>query len=469
MRNNFTSLLLTCLFIICHGANVAQAQIIDREELSFDRFKKVLKDQHPILQLATIEVDNAQQKIRDARAAFDPKLQLGRTNKNFEQKEYLDYRNIRLDVPTWLGVDIIAGYNNNNGVFTNDEVTLGNSYFLGGEFSLTQGLYMNKRRALLQSAKLLLTAANQERKIAFNEIYYNAYYAYFNWLYEYLRYQNFNEIYELNLARYSSVVNSWKLGNAPAIDTTEALSQLQQFKLFRNESFIKYIEAGIDLSQHVWDSSMYMQLVQAKLKPDTLSIHELSLQDNSTNFWTTAGESHPKLNINDLKQEQLKIKQKLAYQQLLPNVSLGAYKIERLPGSILSGLNNDYQFNVGLEVPLRLSKGRAAYNLTKNGLLQNTLNRDYAFRGIQNAVLYQLNEINIAKSQISLYKQYLQNIDRLYQAENTKYRLGSSTIFLINSRENKLLDARLKRLKNLIHYQNSILKLYKEVVRLEEL
>jgi outer membrane protein TolC len=211
--------------------------------------------------------------------------------------------------------------------------------------------------------------------------------------------------------------------------------------------------------------------VQAKVMPDSISISELSVNDSLSSYWNSFTENHPILSINDLKQEQLRIQQKLAYQQLLPDISLGGYKINRAANSILStqDLNSNYQFNIGLDVPLRLSKGRAEVSINKNQLLQTQLKRDYDQRKIENQVLYQLNEINIAKSQISLYDQYLGNISKLYRAENIKYTLGSSTIFLINSRENKLLDIRLKRLENLIKYQNAILKLYKEVARMEEL
>ncbi len=469
MKNNSKRIVIICVLVLCSTLSYAQAKA-GQSILSFNEFKNILKEGHPVLRQAEISVNNAQQAIRNARGGFDPKLSLGKTNKQFEGKEYFDYRNIKIDIPTWLGVDVVAGYNNNNGLFTNDEVTLGNAYFLGGSFSLTQGLYMNKRRAVLEQSKLLRTAADHERNLIINQIYFEAYATYFDWLNEYLKYQTFKDIYNLNLSRYELVKNTWRLGNAPAIDTTEALSQLQQFKLYSNQSYIKWIETGIELSQHVWDSTTYVQLAQGAMIPDSLSIGQFASKDSLNSYWTELSNEHPILSINDLKQEQIQIKQKLAFQQLLPNVTLGGYRIERGLNSIVSGSgNNNYQFNVGMEVPLRLSEGRAQVNLAKNDLLQTQLKRDYTQRRIQNQVLYQLNEINIAKSQIELYEQYLNSIDRLYRAENTKYTLGSSTIFLINSRENKLLDIRLNRLENLIKYQISILKLYKEVARMQEL
>jgi len=468
MKNKFYAL-LSFSFLILFSYPLKGQENRKRAVFSFEELKKTLKSYHPVVQQAGLMLNNAQQEILQSRGAFDPNLSIERSNKQFENKEYFDYRNIRIDIPTWLGVDVVAGYNNNNGVFTNDEVTLGNAYFLGGKFSLTQSLFMNKRRATLEQSKLLRSAAAEEQKLILNNIYFDAYAAYFEWLNEYLRYKTFKDIYTLNLNRYDLVINTWKLGNAPAIDTTEALSQLQQFKLFSNQSFIKWIEAGINLSQHVWDSTIYVQLVQAELMPDSASISQFQINNDNTAYWTKLANEHPELSINDLKQEQLKIKQKLAYQQLLPDINLGGYRIERNANSILNTGRNNYQFNVGLDVPLRLSSGRANVSITKNQLLQTQLKRDYSQRKIQNQVLYQLNEINITKSQINLYNQYLSNIERLYRAENTKYTLGSSTIFLINSRENKLLDIRLKRLENLIKYQYSILKLYKEVVRINEL
>lgn len=462
MRN---SIFFILVLSFCFGVTQAQKQ----EVMSFNEFKTILQENHPIIQQANLLVENAQQEIRIARAPFDPKVSYSRKQKTYTGKDYYDYQNVNLSVPTWLGVDLKAGYEKNGGQFINDEITLGNSYYIGGGMSLTKGIYMNERRAALQQAQIMRTGSEEERKLVLNELYYDAYEAYFKWLKEYLKFKTYEEIYVLNDTRYVQIKNTWRLGTAPAIDTIEARSQLQQFELLRNKSYINWREEGIKLSKHIWDSTTYTKLVQAIYTPDTLALQQLNFNDSSQLYWLAQSSAHPELRLNDLKQDMLRIKQKLTMQELLPDVGVSAYALQNELGSLGSSLNNNNRFGLNVSVPLRLSKGRGSYQLNKNQILGTKFKRDFTQRKIENQVLFQLNEINITRSQLSLYDNYLQNIKRLYDAENIKYTLGSSTVFLINSRENKYLDAKIKRLENTINYQQSILRLYKELVQLDEL
>ncbi len=440
----------------------------NQSTLTFNEYKEILQI-HPVVQQANLLLENARQEVRIARAPFDPRVSFNRNQKTFTGKDYYDYRDFNISIPTWLGVDVEAGYQNNAGQFTNDELTLGNSYYVGGSVSLTKGIYMNERRAALQQAQLLQMGSEQERKKVLNDLYYDAYQGYFKWLKEYIKFRTFSEIYDLNADRYGLVKNTWRLGNAPAIDTIEARSQLQQFELLRNKSYINWREEGIKLSKHIWDSTLYTQLVQGIYIPDTLALNQLPFTDSSQQYWLAQTITHPELLLNDLKQDILRIKQKLSLQELLPDVGVSAYALQGTLGNVGADLPNNNRFGVNLSVPLRLSKGRGAYQLTKNQILGTQLNRDFKQRKIENRVLFQLNEISITQSQLGLYNDYLNNIKRLYDAENVKYRLGSSTIFLINSRENKYLDAKIKRLENSINLQLSILTLYKELVQLDKL
>lgn len=460
-----SKLFFSILFIF-YGLTVSAQQ---QEELSFEAFKTLLKKYHPIAQQASLIVENAQQEIRMARAPFDPKISYQNKQKTFTGKDYYNYQNVNLSVPTWLGIDLKAGYENNTGQFVNNEITLGNSYYVGGELNLTKGIYMNERRAALQQAKLMRTGSEQERKLILNQLYYDAYQAYFKWLKEYIKFQTYSTIYALNETRYVQIKNTWQLGNAPAIDTIEARSQLQQFQILKNKSYINWREEGIKLSKHVWDSLAYSQLVQAVFIPDTTALQQLSFNDSSQQYWLAQSIAHPELALNDLKLEMLRIKQKLYVQELLPDVGIGAYALQNDFSNLGTTINGNNRFGINVSLPLRLSKGRASVQLNKNQMLGTRFKRDFTQRKIQNQVLFQLNEINITQSQLELYNNYVANVRKLYEAENIKYGLGSSTVFLINSRENKFLDAQIKRLENTIEYQLSILSLYKELVQLEEL
>ena len=60
------------------------------------------------------------------------------------------------------------------------------------------------------------------------------------------------------------------------------------------------------------------------------------------------------------------------------------------------------------------------------------------------------------RDQIELYAEVSANYARLLEAENEKFRIGESSIFLLNSREQKLLEAQLKLIKLQADYRKTL-------------
>ncbi len=468
MKKNrlFIIVLLSSLASITHAQNITASEI-----LTFETFKNSLKQNHPIISQTDLLVNNAEQEILMRRGDFDPKLEYQTEQKTFDGKNYFNYQNTAIKIPTWIGADVKGGFERNGGQFNNNEVTVGDSYYLGVELPVIKNLITDKRRTYLEQAKVNLDISNQERTLLLNELYHKAYKSYWKWLYAYLEYRIYSNIYNLSSKRYSLVVQSWKLGSQPAIDTTEALSQLQQFEILKNDSYIKWVEEGLNVSNHIWDSTLFYKMIQTELAPDSADISKLMVLDSTQQYWLSYAAIHPKLKQIENKLESLVLDRKLHFQDLLPEVNLGAYRLERTAANTfqLNGIENNYKFGLDVSVPLRLSKGRGGYKLAKNKLQGTGFEFNISQRKIENEIRYSLNEFKIARSQVGLFDTYVNNLERLYRAEITKYQLGASTIFVINSRENKLLDAKIKNLKNSIRFQNSILQLYYSTAQLEEI
>lgn len=468
MRKNRTCwvILFCCLSAFCKAQNQQGAEI-----MTFDTFKKSLKSTHPIIAQTNLIVNNAEQEILMQRGEFDPRLEYQTEQKTFDGKNYFNYQNTAIKIPTWIGADVKGGFERNGGQFNNNEVTIGDSYYLGLELPILKNLLTDKRRTYLAQAKLNLDISNQERTLLQNELYLKAYKSYWKWLYAYLEYRIYSNIYNLSANRYGLVVQSWQLGSKPAIDTTEALSQLQQFEIFKNDSYINWVEEGLNLSNHIWDSTLFYKMIKTQLVPDSADINKLMVLDSTQQYWLSLAPTHPKLKQIENKLETLVLDRKLNFQDLLPEVNLGAYRLERTLGNTLElqGIENNYKFGLDVNVPLRFSKGRGGYKLAKNKIQGTGFEYNISERKIKNDIRYSLNEFKIARGQVGLYATYVSNLERLYLAEITKYQLGASTIFVINSRENKLLDAKIKNLKNAIRFQNSIIQLYYSTAQLEDI
>jgi outer membrane protein TolC len=63
---------------------------------------------------------------------------------------------------------------------------------------------------------------------------------------------------------------------------------------------------------------------------------------------------------------------------------------------------------------------------------------------IENKVKYSFNELLAVQQQVLLSDKNVKNQKLLLSAEETKFSIGESSLFLINSRENKLLESEQK-------------------------
>ena len=78
---------------------------------------------------------------------------------------------------------------------------------------------------------------------------------------------------------------------------------------------------------------------------------------------------------------------------------------------------------------------------------------------VKNKVLNYQEQLDNSRQQVGINRSAVKNYQDLLTAENEKFRFGESSIFLLNSREQKLIDAQLKLVKLLSLYQKNRLGL----------
>ena len=74
---------------------------------------------------------------------------------------------------------------------------------------------------------------------------------------------------------------------------------------------------------------------------------------------------------------------------------------------------------------------------------------------IETKVQQYANDLNNLSSQVKLYRGIVQNRRALLDAENDRFTLGESSVFLLNSREQSWLDAQVKYMKLLSEYRKT--------------
>jgi outer membrane protein TolC len=423
----------------------------DISVMRFDEYLAYVKSYHPIVKQANLVIDESQAKLLKARGAFDPKIDLDYDRKKFSGSEYYDKLNASFKIPTWYGIELKANFEEAEGAFLNPEATFPQDglYSAGVSFSVAQGLIINKRMASLKQAKLFKQQAQVDRDILVNDILFEASVVYFNWLMTYNEMQVYSAFLTNAEVRFNGVKQNVEVGETAAIDSVEARITVTNRKLNLEKSKVKYMKATLELSNYLWLENSIPVELQPTVIPDvnsknwidnTLEVSELT----SSNFNI---ETHPILQSLDYKYQSLKVERRLRANMLLPKIDLQYNFLSQTPDVLNTFNTTNYKSGLSLSFPLFLRKERGDLKLTKLKIQNTQYDITRSKLTIQNKVQAIKKELESYVIQNDLTKNMVQDYEQLVTAEERKFGIGESSLFLVNARESKLIDARLKAIE----------------------
>ena len=458
------------LFLIIISATLhAQKSSTDVEtkknfEFTFEEYLGYVKKFHPLVKNANLEISKAQAELMATRGAFDPKIEVDFDNKQFKDKNYYSIFNSSFKIPTWYGVEIKAGFDQNEGIFLNPENNLPNQGLasLGISIPLGQGLLINQRMADLRKAKLQLELSQSERKLQAVAILYDASVAYFNWKRNYEEFKLYSEYKTNSEIRYNGVASLIKQGDKRAIDSIEAGISLTSRKLSLENSKLKLTKAKLELSNFLWlENAIPMEITDALFPEKKL---EATIQETlKTNNLLQADfsiDAHPKINAMESKIDILNVERKLKANYLLPKINIG-YTYLSEPQYIENYKFENYKIGIDFAYPIFLRKERGGLKLTKYKIQETTNSLNLERLQLQNKINAQKEVINSLFKQRSLANELVKNYSTMLTSEERLFTFGESSLFLINSRESSLITAQLNAiaLNNEFYISNS--ELYK--------
>lgn len=445
-------LFIACLALTLLFSSVLKAQdTTGRKILSLPQVLEIVKRNHPVAKLAAIRIDKSGADITIARGAFDPLFYNSAAQKTFSGTEYYNYNRPELTIPTWFGVEINTGLEYLSGSRTDPQETAGKSSYFGISVPLAKNLLMDKRRAALQTAKIYRTAAETEQRAMLNDLLQETTVAYWNWVLHYQDYQILQEAVQVNERRLSFVRTSFRLGDRPAIDTTEALAQLQSMELMLGEASLAFRNAGLELSVFLWTDQQLPYQLPDDVIP-AIVLREMAIQQLPVpaldSLLQSARNLHPELGLYRYKLDVLQLEKKLKFQELLPAVNFrynqlgkGYDVLKTATGPLFE---NNYRYGLSVGLPLRFSAGRGEYKKAKLKITETKIERDYKQLQLETKVKTYYNELQTLRKQVLLQESAVGNYQALQQGEETRFRNGESSLFLVNTRENKKLEALMK-------------------------
>lgn len=440
----------------------ATAQVNLSRELTYNEFLGFVKKYHPLVKNANLEVSKAQANLMMARGGFDPKIEVDFSQKQIKDKEYYSILNSSFKIPTWYGIEIKAGFDNNEGIYLNPENKTPSQGLtsLGISVPLGQGLFINQRMADVQKAKMQLKLSESERKLQAIQVLYDASLAYFNWKKSYDEvklYQEYKTNAEIRFKGIQTLINQ---GDKPAIDSIEAGIIVKNRLLNLEDAQLKLTKGKLELSNFLWLENNIPLEISDELFPE-INL-EFTIQESlKTNDLLNADFSiinHPKINALQSKIDILNVEKKLKANMLLPKIDVG-YSYLSEPSYFDNYQFEDYKIGLDFYFPLFLRKERGNLKLAKYKIQETEFTLDLEKVQLSNKIIAQKTEIESLIKQKEIIKGLVKDNVTMLNSEERLFSFGESSLFLINTRENNLVSAQLSKiaLENRFYISNSAL------------
>jgi outer membrane protein TolC len=408
-------------------------------------------ENHPIVRQTDLLSETARQEVRIARSAFDPVLESRYYRKSFKGSNYFSIWENTLRVPLWFGVDVLAGYENNGGPNINPEdlTTAQGLTSVGLSIPLGQGLVIDERRATLRQARLLGDLAEAERVKTINKFLLEAAKQYWEWTLAYERLNYNRQGLEFAEFRLSATREKARQGATPAVDTVEAEILLQDFAVAYEKARLAYENASVVLSTYLWTESLQPLEIPDNVIPSTRGWEIEPIQRDSLNrLLVQASDNHPELNKIDLKIRQLEIQRRYYADLFLPKIRLNINVLQTgfAPPEVYNPqfIDDNHKIKLKLVQPLFMRKVRGQRNLYEAKIEEANYDLLFTNQEILARVEASFNDWQSLEEQIAFQAGKVRNYRILLQAELERYEQGTGTLFLINKRQSKLVDSRIK-------------------------
>jgi outer membrane protein TolC len=456
-KKNDNMRLSIALLIIVLSKNLSAQKI-----LKLDDFLELVKNNHPVAKQAQLRVDMSGAEFFAAKGVFDPMLTNESAQKTLDGKNYYNYQDTELKVYTPIGLTAKTGIERSSGSFTVDERTVGNLGYIGLEMPILKGLLIDYQRAALKQARIYQSQTEEEKRAVLNDLYLNAIEEYWQWT---AAFQNFN-LLDQNLVNAKSRLDLQRIafqnGERSLNDTLEAYTQVQNIELLYQEAQMDAQTSQIGLAKYLWNNENNPYFLEVDVIPDLIAFGMISIEDRTEELVSTARSQHPELGIYRFKMDALDVERRLKRQSLLPTANLKMNMLSKNYYNFESAyspfLANNYKFGFDFKMPLFLREARGDYQKTLFKISETNSVISNKTWEIENKIRSYGMELNGLKNQLNTTQRMVTNYRNLLKNEEFRLQQGESTLFLINSRENKWIESLLKNQSLKLKYLKSAYK-----------
>ena len=432
-------------------------------ELSVLEFIQFVQKSHPIVSASRLETNRGAAQLRKSRGSFDPRFLIQTNEKDAGQLPYYNRENIQLEIPTASPVKLESGFESGRGTFVNPELFTpqeGLSY-AGVSIPLLKGMLTDERRTTLAKAKIFRNQSIEIQKIQLQDLSQTIWRDYVDWYIAHEQEKAYQLGMRLSLERQKALRQLFEAGGCNGMDTLENYIQLELFRTRAKEWNVNTYKQRLQLSRHLWEFSPENESWKSIIIAEHVSPTRSGLDFIDTLFLEIGKNEIVVAQLPDLKNLDWELQQKqldlrLQRWNMLPTFDL---KYQQLFGGVFGeyNLGTDRRFGLNISAPLFMRKERGDFQLSKIDFLQKS--QMFEFK---------LNEADLKIR--ALYRQglvyqdvynHLKNVEngylKLFELERQKFDSGDGTIFLLNTRENRYLNARIKTIEQKSKYIHTVL------------
>ena len=378
-----------------------------------------------------------------ALGAFDTKISTKYDTKKYPVSKG-DFFDTAIETPMENGLDLVARYRKAEGTQEYNNIKTGDK----GEFQLGVKVPLREFIKGINSRKLNLQTASLDR-IKFNfEAKNNLRFLYRDILSSYHKLLYYKALLELEETLFSKgkdreyfIQRGVKEGALAKISLLEMEQQLinrkQRLLSTQNdyenalESFLKYLSFSKDsfLAQY-----QLMNILDVPYNHKTIesSIHYALL-------------NRPDLKVFDYEKDKLALQMKQAKLLKYPKINVGLYGVHDIK------YENGFKVAIDMDFPVEQREYKGKYTELQKKMDNIENKREKSIVTMKTNLNNIINSLEIVRQNIENSRNEVSLVKQLEEAENKKYKLGRSNLFMVNQREISTLEVKKKLLKYHLH------------------
>ncbi|MCC5917594.1 MAG: TolC family protein [Cryomorphaceae bacterium] len=412
--------------------------------LEYNTFVQWVATNHPLARQAALTAQIGSASVTAARGFFDPIAYATVNHKTYNELNYYQREMAGVDIPTYGGVSFHGSFERNSGQYLNPEKTVptGGLATVGARLNILQGLMIDQRRLALWQAKAFERQSIEEQRIALNNLYQDAANVYWEWALSVENYRVLEQGLAVSMQRFVGIRSSFLQGELPAIDTVEAYGQLQNISNQLKDQEARMYSLRQLASTFTWSDEGAPMDIDGATFPQPMRNIDPQL---FTEELLASIPDHPLLKSLDQEREILDLERRWKTEQLKPTLFVQYNFLGASVGEFEQHgfFENNYTLGGGFSIPLFLRRERGNLRITKAKLEQVELDIANTKAQLTANLRGEINQLRINTEQLTINAENVRALERLLSGEVQRFDIGESSIFLINNRENALLQGQI--------------------------